>query len=465
MKKYIAIILGAVFVLGFAVSAFAIHAEIPAETQAVVAKGQTQITIGGEMRFRGAYFDNNVDFDDAKVDRANLIEQRIRLSIHAKITPNTQVMVEMRESKGSGDDDYTWGNIVSLTNTDTRGVYTVGSGTIGPSNRGVELSFIQAWLQHTGSGLLGMPAGFKIGHMPLALGNGLFFDRTKNGEDALVLFADPTKELHLALVGAKFREGNNARNDDSTGYVGLFNYRTKQFGLSGDISYLVDQNNFGNTNPLGAQNGADAVAWNFGLRGDTKIGAFGLKADIEFQAGTLEDLPGEQDVRGYAFLVGVNYKLDGVNLALEYTYGSGDSDPADDKFKTFITLLDNKPEPPGSLVYNFLAPASLGIRGTGVANTQALQASVDASLTKDLRGKLAAFWLRANKLQPAQLATGANKDIGYEVDAYLWYKIDRNLTYFAEGGVLFADDFYKSITGGKDPDNAVVFRHGLIVSF
>ena len=47
MKKFLAIILGTIFVLSFAATAFAIHAEIPSETQAVVAKGTTQITIDG----------------------------------------------------------------------------------------------------------------------------------------------------------------------------------------------------------------------------------------------------------------------------------------------------------------------------------------------------------------------------------------------------------------------------------
>src|SRR5512135_316502 len=58
LKKFLAIILGAIFVLSFAASAFAIHAEIPSETQAVVAKGATQITIDGELRVRGWYEKN-----------------------------------------------------------------------------------------------------------------------------------------------------------------------------------------------------------------------------------------------------------------------------------------------------------------------------------------------------------------------------------------------------------------------
>ena len=40
-------------VLGLAATAFAIHAEIPAETQAVVSAANIQITLGGEIRTRG----------------------------------------------------------------------------------------------------------------------------------------------------------------------------------------------------------------------------------------------------------------------------------------------------------------------------------------------------------------------------------------------------------------------------
>jgi hypothetical protein len=58
LKKYLALMLGVLFVLSFAASAFAIHAEIPSETQAVVAKGGTQITLGGELRTRGWWKDN-----------------------------------------------------------------------------------------------------------------------------------------------------------------------------------------------------------------------------------------------------------------------------------------------------------------------------------------------------------------------------------------------------------------------
>ena len=100
MKKYLAIILGAVFVLGFAASAFAIHAEIPAETQAVVAKGATQISIGGDIRMRGEMTGNTTDFNKDTPDHKEFYNGRVRLSVDAKVTPNTEGLVMIEAASG-----------------------------------------------------------------------------------------------------------------------------------------------------------------------------------------------------------------------------------------------------------------------------------------------------------------------------------------------------------------------------
>ena len=81
--------------------------------------------------------------------------------------------------------------------------------------------------------------------MPLALGNSLFFDHTLFGDDAVLVFVDPLKELEIAALTAKFSEGLPNLNDDATTYVALFAYNTKEFGLSGDVTYVDDQKNFG----------------------------------------------------------------------------------------------------------------------------------------------------------------------------------------------------------------------------
>ena len=60
------------------------------------------------------------------------------------------------------------------------GVYAEGNGKRGT------MAVLEAWIQHKFN--IGVPAGIKVGHMPLALGNGLFFNHTKFGDDAIVLF-------------------------------------------------------------------------------------------------------------------------------------------------------------------------------------------------------------------------------------------------------------------------------------
>ncbi|HEY9246537.1 MAG TPA: hypothetical protein VIO11_06805 [Candidatus Methanoperedens sp.] len=128
MKKVLAIILGAIFVLSFAASAFAIHAEIPSETQAVVARSTTQITIDGEIRSRG-WYQKNINYGPAgtgipngftggsaglPVDSSSeaWYDQRIRLSVDAKVTPNVEGYIQLES--GSGQNDlYTWGNFNS----------------------------------------------------------------------------------------------------------------------------------------------------------------------------------------------------------------------------------------------------------------------------------------------------------------------------------------------------------------
>ncbi|MFZ2196411.1 MAG: hypothetical protein WAV13_01670, partial [Thermodesulfovibrionales bacterium] len=174
MKKYLALFLGVIFVLSFAASAFAIHAEIPSETQAVVAKGATQITLGGELRTRGWWRDN---IDDAKnpVDSGSsaYYDQRVRLSVDATVAPGVKGYVMVETNSGNSD------------------LYVWGTNDFNAKPTGLDIN--EAWILYTGSGLLGFNSGLKIGHMPLALGNKEFFDHTKFGDDAIVFFMDPTK--------------------------------------------------------------------------------------------------------------------------------------------------------------------------------------------------------------------------------------------------------------------------------
>lgn len=441
MKKYLALVAGLIFVLGFSAVAFAIHAEIPADTQAVVAKGTTQITLGGEIRARGEY--REVDFNnDTPGD--SYYDSRVRLSVDAKVTPNTSGFVQVEAGDGTIADNYNWG-FEGCDPNDQKKCGAKGGYPFGNAKKG-QFNVLQAWILHKGEGLLGVPAGLKVGHMPLALGNKLFFDHTKFGDDAIVFFVDPTKELHIGLLTAKFREGKPNIADDADAYVGLFTYKLANGGISGDVTY-VDDRNFNN----------DTVHfWNFGLRGDMKLDTITLRADVELQTGSIDQA--DVDFAGYAFLVGADVKLDPVTLTAELAYGSGDDGSDPDKNKNFVTSLGADPH--FTYVYEYRTPNACGIQFGGICNTMYVKLGASAKPAKDLTASLNLYWLRANEVQ----TKGASKDIGIEIDPKIVYQIDKNLSYWVEGGYLMAGDYWKE-EQGKKGDDAYAVRHGIMLTF
>ncbi len=468
MKRYLGIVLAAMFVFGFAASAFAIHAEIPSETQAAVAKGTTQITLGGAIRVRGEMQQNTSDFNDDTQDRKSYYDQRVRLRLQADVTKNTMGVIHLESGDNPAKSDVTWGNATG----EDKGSYAYkGNGNLKQNG----LYILEAWIQHKGSGLFGTPAGFKIGHMPVKLGYGLFFDHSKFGDDSINLFIDPTKEFHIELFHSKLRENLNTKtttpfgtNGDGNMYSLVLAYApTKDTKISFDTTYIDNQN--ANVLNLGAAALLqDSHLWNFGLRGETTVNGLGIKADIELQSGKTTDNgtfaapTADIKYRGYAYLVGLSYKLDPVKLSLDYAYGSGDDNATDNKNKTFQTILSSVQN--YTYAYDYRARTAMGTSGTGLANTWYVKLGGNADITKDLNADLNIYYLRAAKKYST---TYDSKKIGTEVDAKLTYKIDKNLVYWVEGGYLFAGNFYKNLTTSatKNVDDAYAVRHGIELSF
>ena len=457
MKKYLALVLGVLFTLGFAVSAFAIHAEIPAETQAVVAKGATNITLGGELRFRGE-IKNNTDLDEnsgvgENTDTSSAYDGRVRIRVQADVSKNTQGVIHLEAGNSITADTYTWG---SDAGSEGKGIYPLGN-----SKRG-NFNILEAWIQHK---FTSIPVGIKVGHMPLALGNKLFFDHSEFGDDAIVVFADPTKELHVGLLTIKILEGSPTSADDADAYVGLFVYSpSKGTSISGDVT-MVDDKRFGGD--LGP-NDNGVHLYNYGLRADTAVGGLGIKADLELQGGKVKGETFEEKFKGFAYLVGLSYKVDPVKLSLDYAYGSGD-DNSDDKVKTFVNALGGSQH--YTYVYEYRVASATSSNtssntGTGLANTQYIRLGVNGDLTKDLNLDVNLYRLRAVKAAVAagyDYRAGTSKNIGSELDAKITYKLDKNLVYFVEGGYLWTGKFYDSATVAADDAYAV--RHGITLNF
>jgi hypothetical protein len=453
LRRFIAVIIGTLFVLGFAASAFAIHAEIPAETQAVVAKGTTQIHLGGSVRVRGEIKETDFDSDSSA---AASYDERVRLSVDAKVADNVEgyMMFETSNNdldlQSTGGDVYAWGG----NNGGATGIYPFGN----TKQSGVTL--LEGWILYTTG-----PGGIKIGRTPLALGNNLFFNHTKFGDDAIVVFVKPVPELELAALTIKFEEGTRSsccgNASDQDAYVVLGAYTGQGFTLSGDVTWV----NINSGSIFGVLlGGAASDVVNVGVRGGVDvIEGLNLYADGEFQFGKLaEDTAGELDVKGYAFQVGAKLAVSGVNLGAEFGLGSGDKDAADGDFDLFITSLGAHLNVPNAYVYGYRVMAATGATNTGISNTTYVRVSAGTNVTDALSAEAKVFWLQAT--EDVSLRGGSpDNALGWEIDGTIKYKLARNLVYWVEGGYLIVGDAYNDAAGNAD--DAFAVRHGIEVTF
>jgi hypothetical protein len=443
LKKFLVIALSAVFVLGFAASAFAIHAEIPSETQAVVAMGGTQITLGGSIRVRGEVRGDTQYSDADEMDDAAFWDQRVRLSVDAKVSDNVQgfVMVENQDQndndfQGRNTDTWVWGNSAN----GATGVYTKGNG------KPADIWILEAWINWNTEF-----ASLKIGHMPLALGNNLFFDHRKFGDDALVIYKT-VDNLHLAVLDAKFDENATWDSDDVDAYVALFSYKGDGFNASGDFTWVDD-------------NLADLNLYNAGIRGDVGIGEmFNVYADGEFQFGSID--PTDTDFSGWAAQVGATAKLDPVMLGLEFGYGSGDAwDDTDNEVDSFVTSLSS-----GIPYITFVhgtRSANVAGAANGITNLTYIKGSVSGNPTPKLFAKADIVWLQASEDYFNPVEGAGDDSIGFEIDGNIKYKLGAGLVYWIEGGYFFVDDAYAQANGVApgDEQDAFAVRHGIELTF
>jgi len=480
VRKLISVLSVLVFILGLTALSYAVVAEIPSDTTAVLAKGQTKITLGGDIRFRGFAIENREVLDKESYPKGtssltpnrNYMDYRVQLRLKAELSPNTTGFI-MLQSGEADNPNVTWGS----QQGGARGAYQAGN------TKESQVWIHTAYIQYQGSGLLGVPAGIKIGRDIIKLGNGIFLYHTRFGDDQIMAFIQPLKELTLSLATVKFREGNSDLSDDATAYVLIGSYKGKNFELSADVTYLDDEGNKDSTAVRGRSGwgistfgtDSDIHLWNFGLRGDVKDIAgtgLGARADIEFQTGKIENtkLGYEPKLKGWAGLAGLNYKFKTIPLTLkaEYQIGSGHGDSND--IKEYVTAIGRLEGEYTTLVYEYYAPSACDSplarysRETGLCNTQYVIFGGAGDITKDLSAQLYGFWIRANKAVAINNYRDTSKDVGYEVDTMITYKIDKNLKYWIEAGYFWPGDAWK-LSSGKDPDNAWVVRHSIMLTF
>ncbi len=436
MKTVVLPLMMLMFVLGAASVMYAAGEVSPGTV--FMPDGETRITFGGEFRFRGMFAHNLTDQLDGKYYKAGMkqvqddhnayYDSHVKLNIGVKTGKEVEGLLEI-ESGTDKVDGWRWG-----TGPGDTGLYPNGNTKRG----GVRVR--QAWLLYR-THLYGV----QVGHQLWYIGNRLFFNHKKFGDDGIRVIVNPSKEVNIEVSTIKLAEQGINHPDDADAYIAELKYTTGGLKAGADVTYINDQG----FSALFADYSHGHI-WNFGLRADYKVGQVMLRGDIELQAGKLDGVLNVDDatVKGWAGLAAIDYKTVAgglpVTLTLETAYGSGKSTQDDSKdFKTFITLLGV--EPHYTFVYDYYLKTAAGKTSTGIANTFYIKGGAIANFVKDLDGELYVYTLKAAK-KIALNGADPSTDLGVEIDGKLTYRMSKNLIYYIEGGYMFTDKAYDTIT-------------------
>ncbi|MEF9426835.1 MAG: alginate export family protein [Candidatus Mariimomonas ferrooxydans] len=457
MKKYLVVFLSMLLVLSFSMSASALHETSGTEyNPGMVTKKGVQIKLSGSIRTRGELKVNTLDFDSDSGDNYSAFDTRVRLKFNARAGSATRAVVEL-ESGSGGSDYYEWGADIE---SGVKGGYKKSN-----SKRG-SMDIRQAYAAHQfhPTGDKNYNVGLKVGHMLLALGNGLFYDHTKYGDDAVIVWTDLGKG-EIAFSYVKFEENSSTISDDANAYILTLQYPLDNVNISADVTFFDDQdfNSAGDTDGL--------HFWNFGLRSHTNMSGITLRGDVELQTGSVDNCApltaagctaggSEQDFSGYAFLVGADYKVGDVKLTAEVAFGSGDDNPGDNDNEAFLTTVGDDQH--YTYVYEYRAKTATGEIGTGLSNTWYINVSASTKATHKIKLKGDIYYLQAS--ENVSINGGEpDSDIGWEIDGKFEYKIAKNLVYYVEGGYLVVGDAYDFAS--ESADNTYAIRNGLVVKF
>jgi hypothetical protein len=484
VRKYFVVLLAVLLILSFAVTAFA--------------EDKTDITIGGKILVRGWYFDNVTGLSGKGIlpgdtESAAFYSTNVNLSVDAKVADNIRGMVEFETASGGSANSglFIWGDAA-------RGY---------DSKPNADILIRQAWIQYTGAGL-GLPVGIKIGHMPISLGEKQFLNNERFGDDAILVWIDPTKEFHLAAGTVKLNESNVlSHTDDLDGYVLIGTFMLNKDNTLGfnwvwahsDGNCPSSQTDSGDVDadgnpvliPSPSPNVKSLNFHNVGAHAKGKVAGLTYAAEADFQFGKIEALDDTGDIvfptidikaKGWAVMAKLGYQLDPVNLRAAFAMGSGDDDATDGDCKEFQTLQGPDYGATARLVHytqiyeRTVRTAALeaaltttpggNTTNTGIANTTYYNLGVDVNPMKELGISLDGYLLRATKTGGWEDVVGdsVSKKIGWEVDSRISYKLAKNLTYYIEAGLFKAGDFYKDAFGveRKTVKQAV---HGLSLTF
>lgn len=435
-----------------------------------------EITVGGSIATRYDMF-HNMDLNDTTaVDSKNFFNSRIMLNVDAKVTEGLQGFVEIDTATDL------WGQpgtaIVNPFSNAGNGV--VGSNPSYFDHNGNNMAIRQAWVNFM---VPGTPVGVKIGHQGFALGHGIWLDTTRYGSDGILVYAKPMDSLLVAGAYAKGAEGftnvfptsmavTNASVCDADFYAVLANYSFMENNTAGvHVSYVTDGNTFG---------GNDLWATNVGLVADGTMGMVTYKAEFDWLHVNLKDVIAvgtDFTNDGYAGILGASVNVNPVTVGVEAGMGTGGNinenagigslgyfTPYNITSYNYAFIYNDKVGQDVTGAGNGLRGGNgfgTGHGGFGLANTMYAKLSAKAAPMDRLKAGMDVLYLRAHNT----VVAGQSKNLGWEIDANVSYKLYDNLTLNVNGGYFIAGKWYAYGAAALPTDNAYALETSLVMKF
>lgn len=448
MRKPIVGVLSTALLLGMTGSAYAVHVEAVAENTPVVGMGSVKVTIDGSVRMRGFMQQDTTDddgFDGAEGAPNSAFDTTGydgRIQLGTKVQAGDGVSGYIRLETGDTTSDvYGWGANDGLT----------ADGGSKKDDGANDLSILEGWLQYQPCNV-----GVKVGHMLLFEGNKLFFDHTGSGDDAIITFGELINGANVTGGVIKFEEGaTNDHRDDMDGYFGMYTQKLNDaVNLDANLMFLHNDD-------------TGMKFYNLGVDGAFKFGIVSLRADVEYQFGTVSqdvDVADKVEAKGYAGQVEVSADLKPFKVGGLVAYGSGDDgEDADEDglYQNFLTDTTYQLVIPG---YRLAVPGMGGTTNTGLSNLTIYQVYAGVDTTCPLTSKPLALQARASKILLNEdvndvAMTDDEDDVGVELAAFATWKVTKNLAYRIEAAYLIAGDAWDAEDADADPDDAYFMRH------
>ena len=402
--------------------------------------GPGTLNIGGSLRFRYEVYDNYNIKGYGTDETDNVLLERLRLDFEYKLHENLHAFVQLQDA-------HYW-----LSDLHVRD-FSVICPYENPLD--VKKGYVQ-WT-HIGD----TPLGLRVGRQAIAYrdsrvwGPGDWGNVGRYTWDAVTLYWD-TEVVSADLIGAQ-RVLNDADRFDEDHFdfdaYGLY-ARVKKLPFDLDLLYIQKYDDHGTT------------------RGATGLGDLRTQSVGAYLNGTFQERIdwgglavyqfgdwGEDYIRAYGYNARLGYTLDAPwtpRLGIEYSFGSGDSDPDDRKHETFDGLF--------SAVDKFYGRMNM----FAWMNLEDCQASFSIKPTKSLKVSLDyhfltldenkdAWYYCSGKPQRQDVTGRSGTTLGHEIDLFAKWQATDSLEFFC-GYAHFSPGSFVRHTGEHSDADWVFFQ-------